>query len=63
MSVAAALSHGKSEEFAPADWNEYGEDPEEHITYLAESITAFINALNENEDGEEDEDDSEDDEE
>jgi hypothetical protein len=42
---------------------EYGEDPEEHITYLAESITAFINALTENEDGEDDEDDLEDDEE
>lgn len=39
---------------------EYGEDPEEHITWLAESITAFINALTENED---DEDDLEDDEE
>ena len=38
---------------------EYGEDPEEHITWLSESITAFINALTENED---DEDDSEDDE-
>ena len=38
---------------------EYGEDPEEHITWLAESITAFISALTENED---DEDDSEDDE-
>ena len=60
MSVAAALSHGKSEEFAPADWNEYGEDPEEHITWLSEAITAFINALTENED---DEDDLEDDEE
>ncbi len=39
---------------------EYGEDPEEHITWLAESITAFISALTENED---DEDDLEDDEE
>ena len=38
---------------------EYGEDPEEHITWLSEAITAFINALTENED---DEDDSEDDE-
>lgn len=38
---------------------EYGEDPQEHITYLAGSITAFINALTENE---EDEDDLEDDE-
>ena len=35
-------------------------DPEEHVTWLAESITAFINALTENED---DEDDLEDDEE
>ena len=35
---------------------EYGEDPEEHITWLAESITAFINALTENEDDEDDED-------
>ena len=33
---------------------EYGEDPEEHIIYLAESITAFINALTEDEDGSED---------
>ena len=40
---------------------EYGEDPEEHITWLAESITAFINALTE--DDEDDEDDLEDDEE
>ena len=31
---------------------EYGEDQEEHIIYLAESITAFINALTENEDSE-----------
>ena len=38
---------------------EYGEDPEEHITYLAESITAFINALTENEDDEDDLEDNE----
>ena len=38
---------------------EYGEDPEEHIIYLAESITAFINALTENEDGEDDLEDDE----
>ena len=42
---------------------EYGEDPEDHITYLAESITAFINALTENEDDEDEEDNLEDDEE
>lgn len=41
---------------------EYGEDPEEHITWLAESITAFINALTENEDGEDDSEDDEDEE-
>lgn len=38
---------------------EYGEDPEEHIAYLAESITAFINALTANEDDEDEEDDEE----
>ena len=32
---------------------EYGENPEEHVTFLAESITAFINSLVENEDDEE----------
>lgn len=37
---------------------EYGEDPEEHITWLAESLTAFLNALTENEeDGDEDDED------
>ena len=40
---------------------EYGEDLEEYVTWLAESITAFINALTE--DDEDDEDDLEDDEE
>ena len=39
---------------------EYGEDPEEHVTCLAESLTAFINSLTEEE---EDEDGLEDDEE
>lgn len=29
---------------------EYGEDPEEHVTYLADSITTFINSLVEEED-------------
>lgn len=29
---------------------EYGENPEEHVTYLAESITTFINSLAEEED-------------
>ena len=38
---------------------EYGEDPEEHITWLAESITAFIDALTENEDAEDGEDNEE----
>lgn len=51
-SVCEQFAHSKLE-------SEYGEDPEEHIIWLAESITAFINALTENED---DEDDSEDDE-
>lgn len=32
---------------------EYGENPEEHVTYLAESITTFINSLVGNEDDEE----------
>ena len=32
---------------------EYGENPEEHVTFLAESITTFINSLVENEDDEE----------
>ncbi len=41
---------------------EYGENPEEHVTWLAESITAFINALTENEDGENDLEDDEDEE-
>lgn len=37
---------------------EYGEDPEEQITWLAESLTAFLNALTENEeDGDEDDED------
>ncbi len=31
---------------------EYGEDPEEHIAYLAESITVFINSLTEDEEDE-----------
>ena len=38
---------------------EYGEDPEEHITWLAESITAFINALTEDEDDGDDLEDNE----
>ena len=38
---------------------EYGEDPEEHITWLSEAITAFINALTENEDDEDDLEDNE----
>lgn len=32
---------------------EYGENPEEHVTFLAESITTFINSLVENKDDEE----------
>lgn len=32
---------------------EYGENPEEHVTFLAESITTFINTLVGNEDDEE----------
>lgn len=31
---------------------EYGEDPEDHVTYLAESITIFINSLVEEENDE-----------
>ena len=31
---------------------EYGEDPEEHVTCLAESITVFINSMTEDEDDE-----------
>ena len=31
---------------------EYGEDPEEHVIYLAESLTTFINSLAEDEDDE-----------
>ena len=31
---------------------EYGEDPEEHLTCLAESITVFINSMTEDEDDE-----------
>ena len=38
---------------------EYGEDLEEHITWLAESITAFINALTEDEDDGDDLEDNE----
>ena len=40
---------------------EYGEDPEEHITWLAESLTAFLNALTENEEDGDDEDDPDED--
>lgn len=32
---------------------EYGENPEEYVTFLAESITTFINSLVENKDDEE----------
>lgn len=31
---------------------EYGEEPEEHVTYVAESLTVFINSLVEDEDEE-----------
>ncbi len=36
---------------------EYGENPEEHVTCLAESIVTFINSLGEDEDDEDIEDD------
>lgn len=36
---------------------EYGENPEEYVTYLAESITVFINSMIEEDDGDDLEDD------